>query len=101
MKRHIETHIHPGKIFLEEIIKPNDLKIGEVAELLQVSRLTISKIVNEKSSITPNIALRIQTVFGGSADIWTRMQNKYDMALAIKNYKKNHLNLKRFEKVEK
>jgi antitoxin HigA-1 len=100
MKRHINTHIHPGRIFLEEVIKPNNLKIGEVAELLQVSRLTVSKIVNEKSSITPNIALRIQTVFGGSADIWTRMQNQYDMALAIKEYQKNHPNLKRFEKAD-
>ena len=98
MKRHLDTHIHPGKIFLEEVIKPNNLKIGEVAELLQVSRLTVSKIVNEKSSVTPNIALRIQTVFGGSADIWTSMQNKYDMALAVKEFNKNQPNLKRYEK---
>jgi addiction module HigA family antidote len=99
MERHIETYIHPGKIFLEEIIKPNKLKIGEVAELLQVSRLTVSKIINEKSGISPNVALRIQAVFGGSADIWTRMQNKYDMAMAIKEYKRNQPKLKRFEKV--
>lgn len=96
MERHIETHIHPGKIFFEEIIKPSNLKIGEVAELLQVSRLTVSKIVNERGGITPNIALRIQAVFGGSAEMWTRMQNKYDMAMATKEFNRNRPMLKRF-----
>ncbi|MFN3998981.1 HigA family addiction module antitoxin [Algoriphagus sp.] len=99
MERHLNTHIHPGKIFLEEIIKPNNLKITEVAELLQVSRLTISKIVNEKSGISPNVALRIQEVFGGSADMWTRMQNKYDMALAVTEYNRNGPKLKKFDNV--
>ncbi len=41
MERHLETYIHSGRIFFEEIRKPNNLKIGEVADLLQVSRLTI------------------------------------------------------------
>ena len=99
MERHIETYIHPGRTFFEEVVKLNKLKIGEVADLLQVSRLTVSKIVNEKSGITPNIALRIQTVFGGSADMWTRMQNKYDMALAKKEFNRSSLKLKRFEKI--
>lgn len=99
MERHIDTYIHPGKIFMDEVVKPNKLKIGEVAELLQVSRLTVSKIVNEKSGITPNVALRIQAVFGGSADMWTRMQNKYDMAIAVKEYNRNSPKLKKFEKV--
>lgn len=98
MERDITTYIHPGKIFFEEVIKPNHLKIGEVAELLQVSRLTVSKIVNEKSGISANIALRIQTVFGGRAEMWTKMQHKYDMALAIKEFERNNPKLKRFEK---
>ncbi|UJP66346.1 HigA family addiction module antitoxin [Mongoliitalea daihaiensis] len=98
MERHLSTYIHPGRTFLEQIIKPNKLKIGEVADLLQVSRLTVSKIVNEKSGISPNIALRIQEVFGGNADMWTRMQNKYDMAMALKEYNRNKPKLKKFER---
>jgi len=97
MERHISTYIHPGRILKEQVIEPNNLKIGEIAELLQVSRLTVSKIVNGKGSITPNIALRLQDVFGGNADFWTRMQNKYDMAIAITEYNKNRPRLKRFE----
>ena len=101
MKRHIETYIHPGRIFLKEVIKPNGLKIKEVAERLQVSRLTISNIVNEKSAITPNMALRIQDVFGGNAEMWIRMQNKYDMAVAVKKYHQDKPSLKRFEQKDK
>lgn len=98
MERYVETYIHPGRILFEEVVKPNKLKLGEVADLLQVSRLTVSKIVNAKSGISPNIALRIQTVFGGSADMWTKMQNKYDMALAVKEFNRNSPNLKKFER---
>jgi len=53
MERHLETYIHPGRTFLEEVVKPNNLKIGAVADLLQVSRLTVSKIVNEKKRDQP------------------------------------------------
>ncbi|GAB2999159.1 hypothetical protein GCM10027284_16050 [Cyclobacterium sediminis] len=56
------------------------------------------KIVNKKSGISPNIALRIQTVSGGSAEMWTKMQHKYDMVLAIKEFERNNPKLKRFEK---
>ncbi|MEX2566885.1 MAG: HigA family addiction module antitoxin, partial [Cyclobacteriaceae bacterium] len=99
MERHRETYIHPGRTFFEEVVKPNKLTLGEVADLMQVSRLTISKIVNEKSGITPNIALRIQAVFGGNAEMWTRMQNKFDMALAVKEFNRNSPKLKKFERI--
>lgn len=79
MERAIETNIHPGIILKEDVIKANGLNIGEAADLLAVSRLTLSKIANGKGAITPNIALRIETVFGGNADLWLRMQRGYDL----------------------
>ncbi|MEO9146396.1 MAG: HigA family addiction module antitoxin [Ginsengibacter sp.] len=50
-----------------------------LAEVLGVSRLTLSKIVNGNGSITPNMALRIEKVFGGNADFWLRIQRGYDL----------------------
>ncbi len=79
MERAIQTNIHPGIILKEDVIKANGLSIGEAADLLAVSRLTLSKIANGKGAITPNIALRIETVFGGNADFWLRMQRGYDL----------------------
>ena len=79
MERANKTNIHPGIILKEDVIEPNQLSIGRAAELLGVSRLTLSKIANGRGSITPNIALRIEIVFGGNADFWLRMQRGYDL----------------------
>lgn len=79
MERANKTNIHPGIILKEDVIEANQLSIGKAAELLGVSRLTLSKIANGKGSITPNIALRIEKVFGGNADFWLRMQRGYDL----------------------
>ena len=79
MERANKTNIHPGIILKEDVIESNQLSIGKAAELLGVSRLTLSKTANGKGSITPNIALRIEKVFGGNADFWLRMQRGYDL----------------------
>ena len=96
MKRHESINIHPGEILKEDVILPVGLTIGEAAEYLDTSRLTLSKILNGKSSITPNMALRIEFVFGGKADFWLRLQRNYDLIAAKNNF--NELsNLKKFE----
>jgi len=82
MKRHQSLNIHPGELLREDVIKERNLTIGQAAKLLNVSRLTLSNIVNEKSSITANMALRIAFVFGGNAELWLRLQQNYDFALA-------------------
>lgn len=96
MERAIETNIHPGIILKEDVFEANGLSISDAAERLGVSRITISKIVNEKGSITPNIALRIEKVFGGNADFWLRMQRGYDLLEAKKQFQKNPPKLTKF-----
>jgi len=80
-------NIHPGEYLREELIDSNGLTITEVAALLHVSRQTISNIINEKADITSEMALRIATVFGGTADIWLRLQSEYDLSRAEKKVK--------------
>lgn len=96
MQRAAGTNIHPGIILKEDLIDANDLTIGHAAELLDVSRLTLSKIANGKVAITPNIALRIEKVFGGNADFWLRMQRGYDLMEEKIRLKKNPPNVRRF-----
>jgi addiction module HigA family antidote len=79
MRRDINTNIHPGIILREDILQPAELSVSEAANLIQVSRVTLSKILNGSGSITPNIALRIEAVVGGNADFWLRMQRGYDL----------------------
>lgn len=80
--------IHPGKLFFAELVEENKLSISEVAKMLHVSRQTVSNIINEKSIISPEMALRISTVFGGSLDIWLRLQAKFDLQIAAKKVKR-------------
>jgi len=96
MERATVTNVHPGLILKEDVIDANGLSIGRAAELLDVSRLTLSKIANGKGAITPNIALRIEKAFGGNADFWLRMQRGYDLIEEQKKFQKNPPNVKRF-----
>jgi addiction module HigA family antidote len=96
MERGIKENTHPGEILKEEIINANELSITEVAELLKVSRPTLSNIVNSKAAITPNMALRISKVFGGTASIWVRLQASYDLREAELEFSKNKMDFNKF-----
>ncbi len=76
--------IHPGKLLKSELIGATGLTVTEVAALLQVSRQSVSNIINEKADVSPEMALRIARVFGGTPDIWLRLQAKYDLEIAAK-----------------
>ena len=99
MERHKSINIHPGLILLEDVISPLGLSITEASNLLDVSRLTLSKIVNTRGAITPNIAIRISLVFGGKADFWLRLQRNYDLCKAEEDFEKNPINLYKYEAV--
>lgn len=96
MKKHQDIHVHPGEILFEEVIKPTGKTIGETAEMLKVSRLTLSKIVNGRGGITPNIALRIEAVFGGKADFWLRLQRTFDLEEERRNLQLHPVHLEKF-----
>ncbi len=81
---------HPGEILLEDILKPLNLTISEAAKILGVSRKTLSEIVNQKSGITPNMAVRIAYATITTAESWIRMQGKYDLWLVMQE-KINHI----------
>ena len=74
--------IHPGEILKMEIIEGRNLTIAKAAIHLGVTRTTLSNILNGKAAITPNIALRVQAVFGGSARFWVRLQSTYELTQA-------------------
>ena len=88
MERRMEIS-HPGEILRMEIVEGRSLTIGKASELLGVTRPTLSNILNGKASITPNIALRVEMVFGGAARLWVRLQSTYDLDIAKKIFFKN------------
>ncbi|MGJ4789524.1 HigA family addiction module antitoxin [Leptospira koniambonensis] len=80
---------HPGEILLEDIIKPLGLTITEAAKGLGISRKTLSEIVNCKSPVTPEMAVRIGIATNTSAESWLSMQTKLDLWTAMQERPKN------------
>lgn len=73
---------HPGTVFYEDVMKPLNLSVTKTAELLGVSRKALSEFINEKSSLSPDMALRISIATGTSAESWMNMQQKLTLWLA-------------------
>lgn len=73
---------HPGRIIREECLPELNLKVGQAAEALGVTRQTLDKIINARGSVTPDMAIRLEKVFGSSAETWLRLQLAYDLAQA-------------------
>ncbi len=82
MKKRKPTH--PGGILKRHYIEPLSLTISELAEDLGISRKTVSKIVNEKGSVTPDMALRLSKAFNTTPELWLNMQTNYDLWIAAK-----------------
>ena len=89
---HNSDPTHPGKDFRKEIIDHYDLTLTAAAKLLNVSRKELSRIVNGRYSMTPNVCQRIAHVFGENAEDWAMRQTRYDLEKADQKVKQ--LNLK-------
>lgn len=71
---------HPGEILKELMIEPLGLSVTDTARHLGVSRKTLSKVLNGRSAVTPEMALRLEMAFGKpNATHWLRLQNAYDL----------------------
>ncbi len=69
---------HPGGFIRMEILEELDLSISRAAEILGIRRATLSDLINEKASLSPEMALRIEKAFGVSMDTLLRMQAWHD-----------------------
>ena len=83
---------HPGEILKELVITPLEITITDASEHLNVSRKTLSKVLNCRGAITPEMALRLELVFKKpSADHWLRLQNAYDLWQSRQNESDLHV----------
>jgi addiction module HigA family antidote len=76
----IKNPPHPGSVVLRQCIKPLGLTITDAAAALGVTRTTLSELVNGKRGVSPEMAVRLSKVFGGSATSWLTQQAHYDLA---------------------
>jgi antitoxin HigA-1 len=80
---------HPGSILREDVLPALQLTVTEAASQLGVSRVMLSRVLNERAGVTPEMALRIEAWLGvergGSADLWLSLQLDYDLWQARKH----------------
>jgi antitoxin HigA-1 len=75
---------HPGAFVRLMVLEPLDLNVTQAAKALGVTRPALSALLNERSSLSADMAIRIQKAFGPDMETLMRMQNAYDIAEARK-----------------
>jgi addiction module HigA family antidote len=76
---------HPGLHVRHDCLEPLNLSITKAAEVLGVTRQALNNLVNLKSGISPEMAVRLSKAFGGSPAVWLKMQMDYDLAQVERN----------------
>lgn len=93
----MHTPPHPGQSVRVACLEPNNLTVTAAAKILGVTRQTLNNLVNEDSGISPEMAVRLSKAFGGTPEVWLRMQMAYDLAQVQK--KADAIQVKPFEPV--
>jgi addiction module HigA family antidote len=70
---------HPGEVVRELCVVPLKLTLSDAAKALDVARSTLSNFLNGKRDLSPEMALKLEMAFGGSAEAWLRMQTQYNI----------------------
>lgn len=74
--------VHPGEVLLEDFMKPHGLTAYRVAKDIGVPALRIHQIVKGERGVSADTALRLARYFGTSAEVWVRMQARYELEVA-------------------
>ncbi len=80
----MKNPIHPGSVVRHDCLEPLGLSVTEGAKILGVSRQALNNVVNGKSGISPEMAIRLTKAFGSTPETWLRIQMACDLAEARK-----------------
>ena len=81
----MKTPPHPGLSVRLDCLEPLGLSVTEGAKVLGVTRQALNNLVNGKAGVSPEMAIRLDKAFGGSAETWLALQVAYDLAQVRKN----------------
>jgi addiction module HigA family antidote len=82
---------HPGEVLRQLCLEPLNLTVTDAARSLGVSRKALSSILNRRTGISPEMAVRLSIAFNTSAESWLNQQLQYDLWQAEKNRKLLHV----------
>ena len=81
----MKNPVHPGRIVKHDCLEPLGLTVTAGAKILGVTRQTLNNVINGKSGISPEMAIRLTKAFGSTEETWLRLQLAFDLAAARKN----------------
>jgi addiction module HigA family antidote len=85
MKNHVmKNHPHPGAMLRETVFEPLKLTISDGAERLAMSRVALSRVLNGKAGISPDLAIRLEQAGVSSARFWMGLQSNYELSVAVR-----------------
>src|SRR5437762_1483118 len=73
---------HPGETLLEDVLKPLDMSVNQLAKALDITAARLNEIVRGRRGITADTALRLARYLGNSAEFWLGLQLEYDLRVA-------------------
>jgi addiction module HigA family antidote len=76
---HMHNPPHPGEVLRDGVFTGTDISIVEFSKRIGVTRVALSRVLNGKAAISPEMALRLADALGGSAESWLHMQANYDL----------------------
>jgi addiction module HigA family antidote len=76
---------HPGETLKEDVLAPLGLSVKEAAERLGMSRVAFSRVLNGRSGISPDLAIRLEQAGVSTARFWVALQAQYDLAQALQH----------------
>lgn len=81
----IKTPPHPGELLREDVLAPLGMNVTEAASRLAISRVTLSRILNGKAGISPDLAVRLERAGVSTARFWLTLQTSYELAKALQH----------------
>ena len=78
----MKNHPHPGEMLREDVLKPLGIDVTEAAQRLGVARTALSRVLNGRSGISPELALRLEAANVSTARFWMALQANYELSQA-------------------
>ncbi len=79
----MKNHPHPGELLREDVLVPLGLGVGEAARRLAMSRVALSRVLNGRAGISPDLAVRLERAGVSTARFWMGLQTNYELSRAM------------------
>ncbi len=78
----MKHHPHPGELLREDVLKPLGLAVTDAAQRLGMSRVALSRVLNGRAAISPDLAIRLERAGVSTARFWMTLQTNYELSKA-------------------